>query len=206
MKPGIRFLDIGSGSGSECIEAAKQGAETSVGIEYNPESVQLARARAKEQNVTIDIHPLDLEIASLPFEDGFFDLINFSNVLEHLHNRMAILRELKRVKKNNAPIVISIPNTNTSWKKRLRAAGLDSRDDRDHKIEYSKASLREELQQAGLNITSELHPIVPSFPWHGIISLSAALSPALFTRLQQWKHGYAQRHPEESIGWTFHAV
>ncbi len=205
LKPDIRFLDIGSGSGSDCIEAAKRGAVESVGIEYNPESIQLARERAGEQRVIIDIRQLDLERASLPFESGHFDLINFSNVLEHLHNRVAVLKELKRIKKDHAPIVISIPNTNTTWKKRLRRAGVDSRDDRDHKIEYSEESLRAELAEAGLRITSELYPIVPSFPWHGLIASSAILSPALFRRLQRWKHDFADRHPDESIGWTFHA-
>ena len=62
----------------------------------------------------------------------------------------------------------------------------------------------QEINEAGLKIDSELLPIVPSFPWHGIFALSAAVSPALYRRLQTWKYEYAKRNPEESMGWVFH--
>ena len=206
FKPGIHYLDGGSGSGYECIKAMQGGAQRAVGIEYNPDNIALSQARAREAGLEVTILDLDLENGPYPFEDGTFDLINCSDVLEHLVNRTACLKELKRIKKPDAPIIISIPNADTPWKKRLRRAGVDSRDDNDHKIEYSRDGVFAEIAAAGLRIDGELHSIIPSFPWNGLIAFSAVLSPALYRRLQEWKYDHAKRYPERSIGWMFKVI
>ncbi|MCI5221392.1 MAG: class I SAM-dependent methyltransferase [Candidatus Electrothrix sp. AR4] len=202
FQPGIFFLDLGSGVGTDCLLAAEKGALLSVGLEGNQQSIITATKRARQQGGA-DFLRIDLEQGVLPFVDQCFDLINFSNVLEHLHNRTALLSELKRVKKNDGLAVISVPNAETTWKKKLEAVGLDSRDDPDHKIEYSRQSLHEELQAADMRICSELMPIIPSFPWNGLIAMSAFASPLLYKRLQKAKREYVRAHPDESIGWVF---
>jgi SAM-dependent methyltransferase len=206
FQPGIHFLDVGSGSGSACIKGLQEGVKEAIGIEYDPDNIALTHSKAKQAGVAVTILPLDLEETPYPFADNHFDLINFSDVLEHLNNRIPCLRELKRIKKPQAPIIISIPNTNTPWKLRQRRAGVDSRDDSDHKIEYSRETIAQEIAEAGLTLEGDLHPIIPSFPWNGLIAFSAVLSPRLYKRLQQWKYDSAQRHPDSSIGWTFRAV
>ncbi len=203
MSSGISFLDIGAGMGSECLKASELGAHYIAGIEQDPKCIAAIESRASEKNANIKVFNFNLESAKFPFENESFDLINFSNVLEHLHNRIAVLKEVKRVKKITGRVLISIPTSETSWKKKLRAVGLDSRDDDDHKIEYTKEALQDELEQAGLKIISDLYPIIPSFPWNGIFAFSAAFSPRLYRYLQERKHSYVQRHPEESIGWAF---
>jgi len=201
--PGISFLDLGSGVGTECIAAAEAGAIRVVGIENNRQNHQCAVGRAKKAGVKVEFILRDLEDTPFPIDSKTFDLVNISNVLEHLTDRVSVLSELRRVKTDSGLAVISVPNMDTSWKKALRSVGLDSRDDEDHKIEYTKDLLISELQQAGLKIASPLLPIVPSFPWHGLIALSAALSPNLYKWLQSYKYKFVERHPEESIGWTF---
>ncbi len=203
FQPGIKFLDLGSGVGTDCLLAAKKGAGLSVGLEGNQQSIMTAVNRARKQDSPVRFLQIDLEQGSLPFTNCCFDLVNFSNVLEHLHNRIALLSELKRVKKDDGLAVISVPNAETSWKKKLEAAGLDSKDDPDHKVEYTRHSLAEELHAAGLRICSELMPIIPSFPWNGLIAMSAVISPALYKRLQKAKREYVQARPDESIGWVF---
>lgn len=203
FQPGISFLDLGSGVGTDCLLAAEKGAALSVGLEGDRESILTAVNRARQCKGAVDFMQIDLEQGDLPFRDRCFDLINFSNVLEHLHNRKGILSELKRVKKKDGLAVISVPNSETSWKKKLVAAGLDSKDDPDHKVEYSRQSLLEELQASDLRLCSDLMPIIPSFPWNGLIAMSAFLSPALYKRLQAGKRNYVQNHPDESIGWVF---
>jgi 2-polyprenyl-3-methyl-5-hydroxy-6-metoxy-1,4-benzoquinol methylase len=203
LRPGISILDLGSGVGTECIAAAQSGAHRVVGIECDEKNHQQAVRRAKEAGVEVEFILHDLQEIPLPLADKAFDLVNLSNVLEHLNNRVAVLLELKRVKKATGMAVISVPNVGTSWKKALRSVGLDSRDDPDHKIEYTEASLKAELGEAGLEIISPLHPIVPSFPWHGLFALSAGVSPNLYRRLQAYKRRLVEKHPEESIGWTF---
>lgn len=200
---GICFLDMGSGVGTDCIAAGMKGAAISIGLEGNVESIKTARQRNLEHNLTADFFQIDLEQAGMPFKDQCFDLINFSNVLEHLYNRETILKELKRIKKDTGIAVISIPNSETRWKKKLRSAGLNSMDDPDHKIEYTKESINDELGAAGLKIDSDLLPIIPSFPWNGLIAMSAAVSPGLYKRLQKKKRTYVETNPDESIGWMF---
>ncbi len=197
------FLDLGSGVGTDCLLAAEGGADISVGLEGNYESIITAIARVREAGLDVNFIQIDLEQGGLPFADNQFDLVNFSNVLEHLVNRTQILKEVKRVKKADGIAVLSVPNAETSWKRKLVAAGLDSRDDPDHKVEYSKQSLIDEMAKAELTICSKLMPIIPSFPWNGLIAMSAALSPALYKRLQLVKRNYVKKHPDESIGWVF---
>jgi len=201
FKKSIFFLDLGSGVGTDCLLASDKGVILSVGLEANPESIITASKRKNALQQAVTFMRVDLEQGALPFSDGCFELINFSNVLEHLHNRESILREIKRVKTKDGIAVISVPNAETTWKKKLEAAGLDSRDDPDHKIEYSKQSLIDEFMLADLHICSDFMPIIPSFPWNGLIAMSAFLSPALYKRLQAAKRRYVLRHPEESIGW-----
>jgi SAM-dependent methyltransferase len=203
FSPGITFLDLGSGVGSDCFAAGDGGAALAVGLEGNEKSIRTAITRGREKGSSVQFMQFDLEQGALPFSSSCFDLINFSNVLEHLHNRNGILKELKRVKKQDGVAVISIPNADTSWKKKLRAAGLDSMDDPDHKIEYSRESLVEELGAADLAIESKLMPIIPSFPWNGLVAMSAAISPTLYKKLQYKKRAYVEAHPDESIGWVF---
>jgi len=203
FKQGIMFLDIGAGVGTDCLCAAKKGAVVSIGLEGNLESITTADTRNCQDNSVVGFLQIDLEQGVLPFTDHCFDLINFSNVLEHLYNRTAVLQELKRVKKPDGLAVLSVPNSETTWKKQLRSVGLDATDDPDHKIEYSEESLRLELAAANLQISSELMPIIPSFPWNGIIAMSAFFSPKLYTWLQARKRKYVLAHPDESIGWVF---
>jgi SAM-dependent methyltransferase len=201
LRPGISFLDIGSGVGTECILAAKNGARVACGLEYNQKSLLTAVQRAEQQDGNTAFLRVDLETGNLPFRDNYFDLINFTNVLEHLHHRGEILQEVKRVKKSDGTIVLSIPNAETTWKKKLFSAGLDPRDDDDHKIEYTKETLDAELNQAGLQRVSDFHPSIPSFPWNGLIAMSAFFSPILYQKLQRKKKEYVKARPEESTGW-----
>jgi SAM-dependent methyltransferase len=203
FRPNTTFLDMGSGVGTDCLLATKKGVAISIGVEGNWQSIVTAAGRIPDIGGAMSFLQVDLEQGSLPFADNCFDLVNFSNVLEHLNNRPAILQELKRVKKKEGLAVISIPNAGTSWKKKLAAAGLDPMDDPDHKIEYSRETLRDELSTADLMISSDLMPIIPSFPWNGLIAMSAVVSPSLYRRLQAAKRKYVLAHPEESIGWVF---
>src|SRR5262245_38696742 len=51
LTPGDFLMDLGSGDGRTVITAAKRGARA-VGIEYNPDMVELSRRNAAKENVT----------------------------------------------------------------------------------------------------------------------------------------------------------
>lgn len=201
FRPGIVFLDIGSANGTDCLNALRAGAARAEGVEIDARSLELAAMRANDANLPANFQHADLESGTLPFADSTFDVINFTNVLEHLVNRIQILKEMRRVLKPDGVAVISAPNCETPWKKFQRRYGMDSRDDEDHKIEYTPACLSQELEAAGLTLASPLYPIIPSWPWNGILATAAILSPAMYRWTQRMKYQRARRDPKCSIGW-----
>ena len=198
-----KFLDIGSGNGTELIRAAKLGWDA-YGIENNENSIKVFNERNKNKffnNINIYIH--NLEIIPLPIDSNSINLINFSNVLEHIKKKKNILLEIKRVLINDGKCIISIPNKETFWKKLQRFVGIDSRDDIDHKIEYTKDELYKELSDAGLFISSKLHPIIISSPFDGLLSLTSIISPKLYQYTQAMKRRIVKDNINQSIGWVF---
>ncbi|MDB5049483.1 MAG: Methyltransferase type 11 [Fibrobacteres bacterium] len=53
---------------------------------------------------------VDLNEATLPYPDGFFDAVNCCATLEHLFYPLEMLREMKRVLKDDGRALISVPN------------------------------------------------------------------------------------------------
>jgi len=53
---------------------------------------------------------VDLNHEPLPYEDATFDAANCSAVLEHLFYPLELLRELKRVLKDDGCLLVSLPN------------------------------------------------------------------------------------------------
>jgi len=52
----------------------------------------------------------DLNNKGLPFKDKVFDAVNCSAVLEHLFYPLELLKEIKRVLKDDGVVLISLPN------------------------------------------------------------------------------------------------
>lgn len=72
IEPGHRVLDIGAGSGSVAIAAAKLGATVSA-IDLTPKQVDLGKARSNSERVDINWIVGDAE--ALPFEPQSFDIV-----------------------------------------------------------------------------------------------------------------------------------
>ena len=201
--PGFSFLDLGCGAGSDLLLACESGAKSVYGIEVLSYSRQVATDRIKGFDIESSVVDSNLEDGELPFPDGSIDVINFTNVLEHIVNRQAVLQELERVLHDDGEALISIPNKDTPWKKLQRRYGMDSRDDIDHKIEYSEDGIHSEMEEAGLTITTPLSVIVPSLPIHGWLCLLCVFSPKAYLWGQNFKRRLVNKHPQHSIGWIF---
>jgi SAM-dependent methyltransferase len=59
--------------------------------------------------------PVQGEIIALPFRDGTFDLVCAFDVVEHVADDHAIFRELRRVTRAGATIVLSVPLDPRRW-------------------------------------------------------------------------------------------
>ncbi len=200
LEPDDLVLDVGCGSGSHALRAAEQ-CRLVVEFDYDERQLAIGQQLAAERGV----ENLRLSKASaednLPFAGGTFDKVIFLDVLEHLHQRQTALREIRRVLRDDGVMFLAAPNRETSWKRRLEAAGLFYYSDPDHKIEYSREELEAELDEGGFRVESEFMPIVYDTPWAGLIDFVGGLSLSTYRRLSQWKREAARRHPQESIGW-----
>lgn len=92
--PGVRWLDLATGTGAVAELAARAGADV-VGIDLSPGLITTARERAEEQGLKIDYRVGDCE--ALDVEDGEFDVVSSSCGVMFAPDHEATARELARV-------------------------------------------------------------------------------------------------------------
>ncbi|MCU0490754.1 MAG: methyltransferase domain-containing protein [Chloroflexaceae bacterium] len=113
--PGAAVLEVGvtPGQFTELLVAA--GYRVS-GVDLNPEPRRATWAR-----LGVEVRKANLERESLPYGDGQFDWVVFSEVIEHLvYSPLPVLREFRRVLRPGGKLLISTPNELYA-KSRLRA-------------------------------------------------------------------------------------
>lgn len=71
LKPDMRVLDVGCGTGNQSLPAARTGAKVT-GLDIAPNLLVQEAARAQQERLNIDLRQADAE--SLPFNDGEFDV------------------------------------------------------------------------------------------------------------------------------------
>lgn len=97
LVPGTRLLDVGCGPGSVTIDlAARIEPGEVVGVDSSAAVVEIAQKAAADagaDNVTFQV----ADAYGLPFEDDAFDVVHAHQVLQHLTDPIAALREMRRV-------------------------------------------------------------------------------------------------------------
>jgi SAM-dependent methyltransferase len=69
----------------------------------------LMEARCKARNIHLKTCNLDEEL--IPFQDGYFDVVICTEVLEHVFNQpTAVLKEIRRVMRQQGLLILSVPN------------------------------------------------------------------------------------------------
>lgn len=130
-----RILDIGCGTGAMLEEFAPFG--TVVGTDLSPVALQFCRQRGLERVMFADG-------TRLPFAAGSFDAISAMDVIEHIEDDQAVLRECHRVCAAGGVVLITVPALQWLW---------TSRDERlAHKRRYHRAGLIEVARRAGFDV------------------------------------------------------
>jgi len=106
LPPSPRILDAGCGTGRNLAEFAHLG--PAVGVDFSPEAVEFCRRRGL---AGVQVAPVE----ELPFEDGSFDLIFATDVIEHLDDDRRALAELRRVAAPGARLVVTVPAYMWLW-------------------------------------------------------------------------------------------
>jgi SAM-dependent methyltransferase len=141
--PNHKVLEVGFGEGYGS-SIVREWVREYHGVEVSPEAV--AHATSKYANRQVAFH--HYSGAVLPFEDGEFDLVISFQVIEHVQDTCGYLREIRRVARKGATILIVTPNRNH------RLADGERPWNRYHVREYSPAELKglllEELSEVEL--------------------------------------------------------
>jgi len=112
--PGDLVLDLGCGFGRHAFEAARRGASV-VALDAGPEEVAQVRgtlAAMVEGGELAADHPATAvqgDALALPFADATFDRVIASEVLEHIPDDTAAMRELARVLRPGGMMAVTVP-------------------------------------------------------------------------------------------------
>lgn len=152
-----KILEIGSNLGYFTSRLEKKTGSKIVGIDTNTSKLVHAIARARNnygntlivqgQNftTTVDKDTGSLSRTGMPFQDGSFDQVVMSHVIEHFEDPTEIINEIKRVLKPFGTIIVAVP--------REKVLGENTKD---HKVKYdSVEQLRAQLEGYGFELVEE---------------------------------------------------
>jgi SAM-dependent methyltransferase len=142
VRSGERALDLGCGDGTFTAELARAGADA-IGVDVAQAAVRRAAARYR----SLAFRLIEIE-GPLPFEDGSFDLVWCSEVIEHIADTARWLSEVRRVLAPGGRLLLTTPN---HGRMRLALGGIErfSEPLGDHLHLYSRRSLESLLNEFG---------------------------------------------------------
>ncbi|WP_028459669.1 class I SAM-dependent methyltransferase [Chloroflexus sp. Y-396-1] len=103
----LRVLDLGAGMGGFAVAAALAGARVTA-CEYNPAYCRIIRLRAARYRLSLPI--INAAGEALPLPNAAFDLVVAWDVIEHVKDPVAVLRELARVLRPGGHALITAIN------------------------------------------------------------------------------------------------
>lgn len=102
LQPGMRFLDVASGSGALSIPAARRGAQV-VAVDLSPAMIERLNARARDEGLTelegrvMDGHALDLDDDTFDVTGSQFGVMLFPDLPRGLAEMVRVTRPGGRV-------------------------------------------------------------------------------------------------------------
>jgi len=130
-----RILDVGCGTGANLLMLSQYG--DAEGVDVSEDALAFCRERGLE-NVKLGA------AEELPYDDGTFDLVTALDVVEHLDDDVAGLREMRRVLRPGGRVLLFVPTFMFLW-------GLQD-DVSHHRRRYRLPELQRVLEQAGFQI------------------------------------------------------
>jgi SAM-dependent methyltransferase len=164
---GLDICDVGCGTGRNLELLGRFG--RAVGVEPPGPGLDRCRARGlgEDRVVAGTAH-------ALPFEEGRFDLVTALDVLEHLEDDEAGLRELGRVLRPNGFVLLTVPAYRFLWSVHDESLG--------HRRRYVASELHGKLNGAGFVVVKRSYAV--SFALPGIVGFRVVqgLFPAVAER------------------------
>jgi 2-polyprenyl-3-methyl-5-hydroxy-6-metoxy-1,4-benzoquinol methylase len=115
LRPGLDLLDVGCGPGTITVDlAARVAPGRVVGLDLSPDPLDEARAAAERAGVDVAFEVGD--VYALEAADHSFDVVHAHQVLQHLTDPVAALREMARVCRPGGLIAVrDVDYAATTW-------------------------------------------------------------------------------------------
>ncbi len=150
---GLKILDVGCGYGQNGEEMIKRG-NTVFGIDILPVAIEKAKSRLTYAAVADFSRP---ENIPEEIKREKFDMVVFSDILEHVYDPMCLIRNAIPMMKENAILLVSVPNI-ANWLNRLKlffghweytVSGVM---DRTHIRFFTLKSIKQLIQASGFDV------------------------------------------------------
>jgi SAM-dependent methyltransferase len=130
------ILDAGSGTGANLRLLRDLGFEQVTGFDFSAEAIRFCAEKGLGE-------VRQGSICSMPFPDRQFDLVFATDIIEHVDDDLAALREIRRVMKPNGYALVTVPTFPILW-------GLQDKVSH-HKRRYRLHQLLARVRTAGLS-------------------------------------------------------
>lgn len=130
-----RILDVGCGTGANLLMLSQYG--DAEGVDISNDALAFCRERGLDQ-VKLGAGE------ELPYDDGTFDLVTAFDVVEHMDDDLAGLREMRRVLRPGGRVLLFVPAFMFLW-------GVQD-DVSNHRRRYRLPELKRVLEQAGFEV------------------------------------------------------
>jgi SAM-dependent methyltransferase len=141
--PAVRVLDAGAGRGTLALALARRGYAVAA-VEESSAFVEYLAARAAASRVGERLRVVRADVTALPLCAGGVDGVVCGEVLEHLSDDTAAVRELTRVLRPGGLLVATVPAGAARYSWLDRWAG--------HARRYEPGELRQLIIGAGLEV------------------------------------------------------
>ena len=157
------LLDVGAQFGALALYAQNLGCRAAA-VDYGPYA-RIYREIAADHGV--DYRECDLGSQPLPFSNGSFDFVTYTDVIEHhAFSSKRVLREIHRVLAPGGRVILLTPNHASIYNRVKLLAGRSIHDDLDyffdtcaedgiydgHHREYTRAEVKAILQRTGFRV------------------------------------------------------
>lgn len=102
---GKRVLDLGC-LGGQISKLIKDQNNEVYAVEVNPKAAKVA----EERGIRVKVFDLN---DGIPFEDGYFDVVNAGEIIEHIYDTKFLFEECNRVLKPHGVLLFTFPNLNS---------------------------------------------------------------------------------------------
>ena len=119
LRAGASVLDVGCGPGTVTVDLAHRVAPGRVvGVDLSPEVVARAAREARGAGApgAVDVEFVVADLFALPFADDSFDVVHAHQVLQHVHDPVGALVEMRRVARPGGVVAVrEVDYGATAW-------------------------------------------------------------------------------------------